>query len=79
VVAQDSPGARWLLEDQATYVEAADEAAITAALDAAASLSGPEHLAARAVLARRRVWSSIAERYFEFLCEVHARLAEARA
>ena len=79
VVAQDSPVARWLLEDQATYVESGDEAAVAAALAAAALLDEPEHLAARAALAQRRDWSNVAARYHEFLSELHARLAEARA
>jgi glycosyltransferase involved in cell wall biosynthesis len=79
VVAQDSPVARWLLEDQATFVECSDEAAVAAALDAARLLCKPEHLAARAALARRRAWSSIAERYYEFLSELHARRGKAQA
>jgi len=60
-------------------VESGDEAAVAAALAAAALLDEPEHLAARAALAQRRDWSNVAARYHEFLSELHARLAEARA
>jgi glycosyltransferase involved in cell wall biosynthesis len=79
VVAQDSAVARWLLEDQATFVEGADEAAVAAALDAAPRLDTPEHRAARAALAQRRSWVNIAERYYEFLRELHARCVRGRA
>jgi glycosyltransferase involved in cell wall biosynthesis len=79
VVAQDSPVARWLLEDQAVFVEFSDEAAVAAALDAAATLRKPEHLEARAAYARCRTWRAVAERYYEFLREVHERIGPARA
>jgi glycosyltransferase involved in cell wall biosynthesis len=79
VVAQDTPVARWQLEDQARFVESNDEAAVAAALDAAARLDGPEQRAARAALARRRSWSIIAERYYEYLRELHARRVGVRS
>jgi glycosyltransferase involved in cell wall biosynthesis len=79
VVAQDSAVAQWLLEDQAAFVEGGDEAAVAAALAAAGLLCKPEHLAGRVALARRRAWSRIAERYYEFLSELHARCRQAHA
>jgi glycosyltransferase involved in cell wall biosynthesis len=79
VVAQDSPVARWLLEDQATFVECSDETAVAAAIDAAATLRKPEHLAGRASLSSRRTWPAIAEQYAEFLREVHERIGRVQA
>ena len=78
VVAQDSPVARWLLEDQASFVEFADEAGVADALEAAMQRTKPEHLAGRAALARRRTWAASAAKYLEFLRQTHERLGRAR-
>ena len=79
VVAQDSPVARWLLEDQAAFVEFEDEAGVADALDGAEALRKPEHVEARAAFAHRRTWPEIAARYADFLCDVHERMARAGA
>ena len=78
IVAQDSPVARWLLEDQAEFVEYGDEAGVARALDAATQLHKPEHLAARAALARHRTWRASAAKYLEFMQRTHERLERAK-
>ena len=72
IVVQDSPGARWLLDDQALFVDGADEARVAEALSAAALCTGAEQRARRRDLARLRYsWSAIGAQYFEFLSRVH--------
>ena len=71
IVAQDSPVARWLLEDQAEFVASSDEAGVAQALDEATQLHKPEHLAARAALAGRRTWTASAAMYLEFMQRIH--------
>ncbi|HEY8153963.1 MAG TPA: glycosyltransferase family 4 protein [Myxococcota bacterium] len=78
IVAQDSPVARWLLEDQAQFVDAGDEASVAEALRAAAHASGEEQRVQRRELAQRRYgWSAIAAQYSEFLSQVHTGAAHA--
>ncbi len=78
IVAQDSPVGRWLLEDQAAFVEFGDEAGVAQALDAATQLRKPEHLAARAALAGRRTWTASAAMYLEFMQRIHEGLERAQ-
>ena len=76
VVAQDSPNARWLLEDQALFVQEDDAAGVAEALRAAAGRAGPEDRARRRGLIERRfTWQGIAAQYFDFLGDVHERVA----
>jgi glycosyltransferase involved in cell wall biosynthesis len=75
IVAQDSPVARWLLEDQAVFVDGSNETAVAEALSAAALRREPEQRARRRELVRRRyTWSAIAAQYHEFLSGVHERV-----
>ena len=77
IVAPESPVARWLLEDHATFVAGADETSVAAALTAALGGSGPEHAASRrAFVERRYAWTAIASQYHEFLHAVHERTRE---
>ena len=78
IVAQDSPVARWVLEDQAAFVELADAAGVAEALDAATQLCKPEHLAARAALVGRRTWTASAGKYVEFMQRIHEGLERAQ-
>jgi glycosyltransferase involved in cell wall biosynthesis len=78
IVAADTPVARWLLEDQAAFVEYGDEACVADALLSAMKLVETEHLSARAALARRRTWAASAAKYLEFLREIHHRLGPAQ-
>jgi glycosyltransferase involved in cell wall biosynthesis len=72
IVAQDAPVARWLLEDQARFVDIDDEAGIVAALKSALRDGTPDQRMAGRELARRRYgWSTIATQYSEFLHGVH--------
>lgn len=74
IVAQDSPVARWVLEDQALFVDGSDEAHVAEALGAAAQLREPEQRSRRRELARRYGWSAVAAQYYEFLNSVHERV-----
>ena len=78
IVAQDSPVTRWVLEDQAAFVEFGDEAGVAEALEAATQLNKPEHLAARAALAGRRTWTASAAKYLEFMQRIHEGLRRAQ-
>ena len=71
IVSQDTPVARWLLEDQAQFVEASDEAQVANALLGAMQRGGPEDRArSRAHAESRCGWSAIAAQYEAFLREV---------
>jgi glycosyltransferase involved in cell wall biosynthesis len=72
LVVQDAPVARWLLEDQARFVDSDDEAGIAAALQSALRDGAPDRRMAGRELARRRFgWATIATQYSEFLNDVH--------
>lgn len=71
IVSQDTPVARWLLEDQAQLVEASDEAQVANALLGAMQRGGPEDRSRSRALAESRYgWSAIAAQYEAFLREV---------
>ena len=67
IVAQDGPTTRWLLEDQAWFVDGSDAASVSRALRAALAARDPESCAARRrLVSRRYTWPAVAAQYYDF-------------
>jgi len=74
IVTHDRAVTRWTLEDQATLINTSSERDVVAAIERAIIDDTPEARQRRRQLAIRRfAWSSIAERYGEFMDDVMAR------
>ena len=71
VVCHDQPSTRWMLEDQATFVDTNQLSAVADAVSAAIGLAGGQTYEAKLDLINRRFrWEQIAEQYGQFCREL---------